>query len=191
MCDKFWNGRLLGLFSFSFILFEKLLSSFISKIYSLLFTINVKSSSLIKVNGKIWYRYPKVISVGRGVAIGNNCVFSSEHNINCYLIIEDGVSIGNNCYLDFTGGLIIRKNTHIAHGVSISTHHHGYDYKSSPIGVAKCISESVFIGNDVRILHNATNIGAESVIGTASVVTKNVPINAIVAGNPAVVIKYK
>lgn len=56
--------------------------------------------------------------------------------------------------------------------------------------------ESVFIGNDVWIGMNAfikseVKIGDGAIIGSCSVVTKDVLPYSIVAGNPAVVIKQR
>lgn len=67
---------------------------------------------------------------------------------------------------------------------------HGSDMRkwkhsvSSPI----IIGENVWIGSNVRICKGVT-IGDNSVIAACSVVTKDVPANAIAAGNPARIVK--
>lgn len=67
---------------------------------------------------------------------------------------------------------------------------HGSDMRkwkhsvSSPI----IIGENVWIGSNVRICKGVT-IGDNSVIAACSVVTKDVPANAIAAGNPAKIVK--
>jgi len=50
------------------------------------------------------------------------------------------------------------------------------------------IEKNVFIGDNVTVLKGVI-IGENSVVGNGSVVTKSVPSNAIVAGNPAQIIK--
>ena len=53
------------------------------------------------------------------------------------------------------------------------------------------IGDDVWIGNRVTILSNCRRIGNGAIIGACSVVTKDVPNYAIVAGNPAKVIRYR
>lgn len=142
------------------------------------------------------YRYPQLIEIGDNVIIGRNAIMTAEickeyDNPNGGgVCIAQGVSIGNNCEIDFSGGVKIGKLAHIAHHVQISTHDHGYDYRNKPVGKALEIGEGAFIGSRSVILHNCGRIGRNAVIGTGSVVTKDVPDYAIVAGNPAKIIKY-
>lgn len=51
------------------------------------------------------------------------------------------------------------------------------------------IGEGSWIGTDVIVLPQVKKIGAYSVIGAGSVVTKDVPDNVVVAGNPAKIIR--
>ncbi len=51
------------------------------------------------------------------------------------------------------------------------------------------IGENVWIG-DSAIICKGVSIGENSIIGAGSVVVKDVPANAIAAGNPAAVLKY-
>lgn len=53
------------------------------------------------------------------------------------------------------------------------------------------ISDDVWIGARVTILGKATSIGKGVIIGAGSVVTKSIPDYAVVAGNPAKIIKYR
>lgn len=53
------------------------------------------------------------------------------------------------------------------------------------------VGNDIWIGANAVILPNVTRIGDGAVIGAGSIVTKNVPSYAIVAGNPAKVIRYR
>jgi maltose O-acetyltransferase len=53
------------------------------------------------------------------------------------------------------------------------------------------ICNDVWIGSRVIILGNVKRIGEGSIIGAGSVVTKPVPDYAVVAGNPARIIRYR
>jgi len=59
------------------------------------------------------------------------------------------------------------------------------DWKVEPTVIRKGAS----IGSGATILSNI-NIGENAFVGAGSVVTKDVPPNAIVAGNPAKVLRY-
>lgn len=69
------------------------------------------------------------------------------------------------------------------------------DFKKTPRAETKLpalnIGNDVWIGTQVIILGNVQSIGNGAVIGAGAVVTKNVPPYAVVAGNPARIIKYR
>ena len=61
------------------------------------------------------------------------------------------------------------------------------DQKTTPL----FIGNDVWVGENVKILKKVDYIGHGSVIGAGSIVTKNVPDYAIVAGNPATFIRSR
>ena len=117
------------------------------------------------------------VEIQKGSTIGKNCKISS-HTFIC-----EGVHIGDNCFIGhgvmFTNDLFPRATNMDG---SIQTED---DWKCIQTFVKKGAS----IGSNATILSGVT-IGENSLIGAGSVVTKNVPENAIVAGNPAQIIKY-
>ncbi len=193
MLNKIWNNKISGIFSLSQILLQTFFNRLSDNITKSLFLSNIKiggRNCLIKSG--LYYRYPKSITIGNNVVFGAGISLTAEEQQNKgtqYLIIEDGASIGNKCKIDFTGGITIKKDAHVAHEVLISTHDHGFDYKSVPVGKSLEIGEHAFVGNRAMILHNCNKIGKFSVIGAGSVVTKDVPDYAVVAGNPARITK--
>ncbi|ANH80933.1 hypothetical protein A8C56_08005 [Niabella ginsenosidivorans] len=189
--DKIWNGKLSGLISTLLVLVEIILGKIFNKISTILFISNIKKAGEnVSIIRGISYRFPKNIEMESNITIGKNTSFFAENIPSKGLLIQDGVSIGGYCHIDFSGGIIIKKDAHIAHRVSISTHDHGYDYKNPPVGKSLEIGEGAFIGSDSCILHNVSVIGKKAVIGTGAIVTKDVPDYAVVAGNPARIIKY-
>ena len=191
MLNNIWNGKLKGVFSAIILLISAISSRVSSKTTTFLFINNInKSGRKIKVMKGLKYRYPKYIEVGSNVIIGKETTLTSENIETHHLLLEEGVSIGEHCTIDFSGGVIIRRYAHIAHNVLILTHDHGYDYRNTPSGKYLEIGENAFIGSNSIILHNVRLIGKKAVIGSGSVVTKEVPDYAIVAGNPARIINY-
>lgn len=107
--------------------------------------------------------------------------------------IGDNVSLnrGIELYADFFGGndIVIGSNVIIAPNVRFHAADHDlsgdvFSHTGKPIRVA----DNVWIGAAAIILPGVS-IGEGAVVGAGSVVTRDVPANAIVAGNPARVIR--
>lgn len=191
MKHKIWNGKAKGILSATILILVIIWEKVTNKITTFLFVNNIKKCGKeVRVMKGCKYRYPNSIEVGNKVIIGEQTSLVSEDLETRYLLLEEGVSIGKKCQIDFSGGIIIRQYAHIAHQVLISTHDHGYDYQNIPIGKNLEIKENAFIGSNSIILHNVRSIGKNAVVGTGSVVTKEVPDYAVVVGNPAKIIKY-
>ena len=109
------------------------------------------------------------------ISIGNNTVFSNDITI----IAESEIIIGERCLIG--DRLTIYDND--GHEIDPSTRTRSFG-KTAPVN----IGNNVWIGSVVTILKGVT-VGDNSIIAANSVVIKDVPANAIVAGNPARIVK--
>lgn len=85
-------------------------------------------------------------------------------------------------------GIHIGRNSLIASRVTILSHEHCKRVGSYPYLADTYIGENCFIGIGAIILPGV-RIGDQVIVGAGAVVTKDVPPNTVVAGNPARVIK--
>ena len=98
--------------------------------------------------------------------------------------------------IECSGGIQIGEYFHTGKGLTIFTTNHNYNSKISipydEISIVKpvVIKNYVWLGSNVTIVPGVT-IGEGAVVGTGAVVSKDVPDFAIVAGNPAKIIKYR
>ena len=146
---------------------------------------------------------------GARITIGDNFYLSSGNGVNpiasnlqADVYVEPGatLTIGNNVGMSSTR-LWIHESARIGNNVKIGgcvlitdTDAHPMDYvarrssnegtKSAPV----VIEDDVWIGAHCIILKGVT-IGARSVIGAGSLVTKSIPADCVAAGNPCRVIK--
>ena len=116
------------------------------------------------------------VEVQKGVVIGKRCKISSHTFICEGVTIEDDVFVGHN--VTFINDRFPRATNE---GGNLQTEE---DWKCEPTMVRKGAS----IGSSVTVLCGVT-VGERAIIGAGSVVTKNVPPDTIVAGNPARVVR--
>jgi acetyltransferase-like isoleucine patch superfamily enzyme len=88
----------------------------------------------------------------------------------------------------YPGGIHIGENCLIASGCTILSHDHCKRVKKQPYLIDTYIGKSCFIAINSIILPGV-KIGDQVIVGAGSVVTKNIPSNVIVAGNPARIIR--
>jgi maltose O-acetyltransferase len=101
------------------------------------------------------------------------------------ILIGDNTYINRNVLLDGRNGLEIGNNVDIGEYVKIwSLEHNPNDEEHSPRGRKTIIEDHVWIA-PWSIILPGVKIGRGAVIGAGSVVTKDVPPLAIVAGSPA------
>jgi hypothetical protein len=187
--NKIWNGRLNGIPGAGSLLLEILFNRIFNSLFFLFHKGNFKKiGSGTFFYNKLTYRYPGNIMIGKNCLLNKNISLGSESK-KSFLTIGDNVSIGQNVSLDFTGDLIIMDNVTISEFVTILTHDHGLNPNNKPERKKLKIKDAVWIGSNALILQNVGSIGSGSIIAAGSVVTKDVPPNAIYGGNPAELIR--
>ena len=124
------------------------------------------------------------------------CEIGDETKVGAFVEVQKNAKIGQRCKISshtfICEGVTIEENVFIGHGVTFindsyprATNLDGSlqseaDWKVETTLVKKGAS----IGSGSTILSNVT-VGENAIVGAGSVVTKDVPANAIVAGNPA------
>ncbi|PYN24428.1 MAG: N-acetyltransferase [Candidatus Rokuibacteriota bacterium] len=141
------------------------------------------------------------VKLGEGVQLSRfinlyGCEIGDNTKIGAFVEIQKNANIGKNCKISshtfICEGVTIQDNVFVGHGVTFindsyprATAANGAlqtekDWKVEPTLVRTGAS----IGSGATILANIT-IGENALIGAGSVVTRDVPANAIVAGNSA------
>jgi acetyltransferase-like isoleucine patch superfamily enzyme len=141
---------------------------------------NVKFSKFINLYGCSIGDNTKIgafVEVQKNARIGKNCKVSSHTFICEGVTIEDHAFVGH--------GVIFINDTYPRATNPLCELQTEADWKVEPTLVKKGAS----IGSGSTILSNVT-IGEKAIVGAGSVVTRDVPANAIVAGNPAKIKRY-
>ena len=129
------------------------------------------------------------------------CEIGDETKIGAFVEIQKNARVGKRCKISshtfLCEGVLIEDEVFIGHGVTFTNDIYPRataadgklqteaDWKVEPTVVRKGAS----IGSGATILCNLT-IGENAIVGAGSVVTRSVPPGAIVAGNPARVLRY-
>lgn len=155
---------------------------------------------------------PELVAIAPDVKLGQNvklarfinlygCTVGDNTKIGTFVEIQKNATVGNNCKISshsfICEGVTIEDDVFIGHGVMFIND----SYPRATTGDGKLQTEADWkveqtvirrgasIGSGATILANVT-IGENALVGAGSVVTKDVPANAVVAGNPARVFRY-
>ena len=140
---------------------------------------DVKLSQFVNLYGCEIGDYTKVgafVEIQKNAKVGERCKISSHTFICEGVTIEDNVFIGHGVV--FTNDMYPRATTPEG-GLQTEK-----DWKVE----ATLVKRGASIGSGATILPNVT-VGENAIVGAGSVVTKPVPANAVVAGNPARVLR--
>jgi len=129
------------------------------------------------------------------------CEIGDETKIGAFVEIQKNATIGKCCKISshtfICEGVTIEDNVFVGHGVTFIND----SYPRATTGAGQLQTEADWkvektvvrkgasIGSGSTVLSKIT-IGENAIVGAGSVVTKDIPANAIVAGNPAKVLRF-
>ena len=146
------------------------------------------------------------VKLGRDVRLAKfinlyGCEIGDETKIGAFVEVQKNAKIGRRCKISSHSfvceGVTIEDNVFVGHGVTFIND--SYPRATSTAGALQTeadwkvertvVKKGASIGSGSTILSKVT-IGENAIVGAGSTVTKDVPENAIVAGNPARILRY-
>ncbi len=130
------------------------------------------------------------------------CEIGDDVKIGTFVEIQKGVRVGNRCKISshtfICVGVTIEDEVFVGHGVTFindrypraTTADGGLQTEADWACVPTRVQRGASVGSGATILCGLT-IGERAIVGAGSVVTRDVPAGAVVAGNPARVLPAK
>jgi len=145
------------------------------------------------------------VKLGRNVKLSQfinlyGCEVGDESKIGAFVEIQKNASVGRRCKISshtfVCEGVTIEDNVFVGHGVMFINDTYPRATTDGKLQTeadwkveSTLVKQGASIGSGATILANLV-IGENAIIGAGSVVTRDVPANAIVAGNPAKILRY-
>jgi acetyltransferase-like isoleucine patch superfamily enzyme len=128
------------------------------------------------------------------------CEIGDNTKIGAFVEIQKNATVGKNCKISshtfICEGVVIEDNAFIGHSVTFINDSYPRATSDGQIQTEKdwkvertIVKKGASIGSGSTILSNVV-IGENAIVGAGSMVTRDVPANAIVMGNPAKISRY-
>ncbi len=146
------------------------------------------------------------VKLGKNVRLSKfinlyGCEVGDGSRVGAFVEIQKNARVGRNCKISshsfICEGVTIEDNVFIGHGVTFIND--AYPRATTPDGTPQTekdwsveptlVKKGASIGSGATILSNLV-IGENALVGSGSAVTRDVPDNAIVAGNPARLLRF-
>ena len=146
------------------------------------------------------------VKLGKGVKLARfinlyGCEIGDETKIGTFVEIQKNAKVGRRCKISshtfICEGVTVEDNVFIGHGVTFIND--SYPRATAPTGNLQTeldwrveptlVRKGASIGSGATILSNVV-IGENAIVGAGSVVTRSVPANAVIAGNPAKLLRH-
>lgn len=149
----------------------------------------------VYIRGRSYVKFGRGFTSGVGLRVD---VFPQVGIVCSGVVFGEGCQVNDYVHIGAVESVTIGKNSLIASKVFITDHNHGSFDGDPEIDIAPIersitsapvnIGDSVWLGESVIVLPGVT-IGNNAIVGAGSVVTTDIPANAVAVGNPAKVIK--
>ncbi len=144
------------------------------------------------------YSILKDVEIGEGTVLHDQvnlykCKIGRNCKIDAYVYIEEKVVIGDNCkikpFVFIPTGVTIEDDVFIGPNVTFTNDRYPKAHGEWDLLETR-VKRGASIGANSIILPGLT-VGERALIGAGSVITRDVPDNAVVAGNPARILRYR
>jgi len=159
----------------------------------------------MKVETSVLQKITPDVKLGQGVKIYDfvnlyGCEIGDNTKIGTFVEVQKGAKIGKNCKISshtfICEGVTIEDDVFISHNVTFINDMYprataeggGLQTEKDWVCIPTLIRKGASVGSSVTLLAGIT-VGERAIIGAGSVVTKDVPPDTIVAGNPARVLR--
>ena len=156
---------------------------------------NVKlyGSNVIRKKANFVGKSKNSIIIGKGTEFGPNCGILAKEN-DTKITIGENCNFGQNVHIGGIGNVEIGNNALFASNILILSTNHNYEDALTAVKFQGSRGGNIKIGSDGWVGDGATilagaNIGNHCIIGSKSVITKDIPDYSVAVGNPARIVK--